>query len=159
MRQDVEVDDPGDLAVDHRDLAARKDPFAHLLKDQHRVEDRLALGRKSRDALHHAVGLDLLLSHPDVLLAHDRGVLAVGKFSRDTKEIERTTGVSVLLRRERRTERDDRLLERLLDERQFGPLLENVAELRGVVGGKDDLLLGERGEDPGVQEVGETEVV
>ena len=159
MRQDVEVDEPGDLPVDHRDLAAREDPFAHLFEDQHRVEDRLALGREGGDALHHAVGLDLLLGHPDMLLTHARGVLAVRELARDPEEVKRPPGVAMLLRRERRAERDDRLVERPLDERHIGPLLEDVAELGGVIGGEDDLFLGERGEDTGVQKVGEPEIV
>ncbi len=77
------------------------------------------------------------------------GLVALGEFARGPQEVKRPAGVAVFLGGEGRTQRDDVVRERVALERDVGPGLEDVAQLVGVVGREDDLLLAEAGLDTG----------
>ena len=159
LREDVGVEFLAEALVDVEHLAGVDVVDAVLLEKNDREEDDLALGRERPDHLDDAVEFDLVLCLPDVCLFDGVGLTPFGEFACGSEQVERAAGVAVFLCGERRTERDDVVGERVSLERDVRAVLEDVAELVGVVRREDDLLFAETRLHARVEEVGELQVV
>jgi len=100
---------------------------AVLLQHHDREQHDFRLGRESPHHLDHAVQFDLVLRATDVRLRDPVGLVALGEFARGPEQVERATGVTVLLGGERRAQRDHVLGERIALERGLRAVLEDIA--------------------------------
>jgi hypothetical protein len=147
------------LIVDVVHLTGLHTSGTGALGEQHRRKDEFLLRRQRTNDGSDLVRFDLGLCRSNVADGHRAGAFMLRLFCRDAEQIQRATGIAMLLRGKGGAQANHAVFQGLWMEGARGALNEDVAELIRIVGVEHDVLLTEAGPDTRIEEIRELQVV